>query len=161
MTKPAIQLPGGPAISRGTLGLVLVGLLIGQSATPIAAADVVSGPVYRGTLAWTIPALTAVAPAGNGFLGVGLARIGPGYAVVGLLAPPSQEDPARPSVWLSPDGSRWRSPISLPLPTDGTLDWIQLTGAAGGSARIVAVGYRSENGRHPAAEVWTGTYLAP
>jgi hypothetical protein len=91
----------------------------------------------------------------------GLARIGPGYAVVGLLSPASQENPARPSVWLSPDGSRWRSAVSLPLPTDGTLDWVQLTGAAGGSAGLVAVGNRSETGRHPAAEVWTGTYLAP
>lgn len=91
----------------------------------------------------------------------GLARIGPGYAVVGLLAAASQEDPARPSVWISPDGSRWRSAVSLPLPTDGTLDWVQLTGAAGGSAGLVAVGHRSETGRHPVAEVWTGTYLAP
>jgi hypothetical protein len=49
----------------------------------------------------------------------GLARIGPGFAVVGLLAPPSQEDPARPTVWLSPDGTHWRSGVSLPLPTDG------------------------------------------
>ncbi len=90
----------------------------------------------------------------------GLARIGPGFAVVGLLAPPSQEDPARPTVWLSPDGSRWRSGISLPFPADGPADWVQITGAAGGSARIVAVGDRSGGGRTQ-AEVWTGTYRAP
>lgn len=91
----------------------------------------------------------------------GLARIGPGFAVVGLLAPPSQEDPARPTVWLSPDGSRWRSGVSLPFPTDGPVEWVDITGVAGGSARLVAVGIRHEKGGHPAAQVWTGTYRAP
>ena len=49
----------------------------------------------------------------------GIARVGPGYAVAGLLAPPSQEDPSRPTLWLSPDGSRWRTGVSLPMPADG------------------------------------------
>jgi hypothetical protein len=91
----------------------------------------------------------------------GLARIGPGYAVVGLLAPPSQEDPARPTLWLSPDAVHWRSGISLPLPTDGPVDWVDITGVAGGSARLVAVGIRSGDGGSTQAEVWTGTYRAP
>lgn len=90
----------------------------------------------------------------------GLARIGPGYAVVGILAPPSQEG-GLPTVWLSPDGTRWRSGVNLPAPTGGAFDWVEFTGVAGGSTRLVAVGNRSMNGLSSRAEVWTGTYSAP
>ncbi len=120
-----------------------------------------------GAAVWTSPDGLAwqrvhfVLPAGGYVEFIGLARIGPGYAVVGILAPPSQEDPARPTVWLSPDATRWRSGVSLPLPTDGPVDWVEVTGVAGGSARIVAVGVRYEGGGPRAAEVWTGTYRAP
>jgi hypothetical protein len=88
----------------------------------------------------------------------GLARIGPGYAVVGILAPPSQEG-VLPTVWLSPDGTRWRSGISLPFPADGPVDWVDITGVAGGTARLVAVGNRY--GGSSQAAVWTGTYAGP
>ncbi len=120
-----------------------------------------------GAAVWTSPDGLAwkrvhfVMPASGFVEFAGLARIGPGYAVVGILAPPSQEDPARPTVWLSPDATHWRSGVSLPLPTDGPVAWVEVTGVAGGSARIVAVGDRYEGGRHRAAEVWTGTYRAP
>lgn len=120
-----------------------------------------------GAAVWTSPdGLTwkrvySVLPA-SGFVEFGgLARIGPGYAVVGLLAPPSQEDPALPTVWLSPDGTRWRSGVSLPLPTDGPVASLDIVGVAGGSARIAAVGNRQDAASPRRAEVWTGTYWAP
>jgi hypothetical protein len=98
----------------------------------------------------------------SGYVEVGgLARIGPGYAVVGLVAPPSQVDPAVPTVWLSPDGSRWRSGVGLPFPTDAPAQWVEIFGVAGGSARLVAVGDRSELGGRRTAQVWTGAYQAP
>jgi hypothetical protein len=121
-----------------------------------------------GAAVWTSPdgftwkRVYSVLPA-SGFVELGgLARIGPGYAVVGLLAPPSQEDPALPTVWLSPDGSRWRSGVSLPLQTEGPVASLDIVGAAGGSARLVAVGNRSDSAQHSRwAVVWTGTYRAP
>jgi hypothetical protein len=89
----------------------------------------------------------------------GLARIGPGYAVVGLMAPPSQDDPALPMAWLSPDSVHWRNGTALPLP-DGPSDTIEIAAAAGGAKRLVAVGYRT-SGQRNQAEVWTATYRAP
>lgn len=97
----------------------------------------------------------------SGFVAVGgLAPVGRGYAMFGLLAPPSQEDPARPSAWLSPDGRRWRNPNALPLPTDGPADWVEIMAAAGGTRTVVAVGTRTAS-RTRVAQVWTGTYQAP
>jgi len=124
-----------------------------------------------GAAVWTSPdgftwkRVYSVLPA-SGFVEVGgLARIGPGYAVVGLVAPPSQEDPATPTVWLSPDATRWRSGVSLPLPTDGPVASLEITGAAGGSARLVAAGNLCVGSRWDGfscrAEVWTATYRAP
>ena len=120
-----------------------------------------------GAAVWTSPdgftwkRVYSVLPA-SGFVEFGgLARIGPGYAVVGLLAPPSQEDPALPTVWLSPDGTRWRAGVSLPLPTDGPVASLDIAGVAGGSARIAAVGSRWDGAYSRRAEVWTGTYRAP
>jgi hypothetical protein len=98
----------------------------------------------------------------SGYVEVGgLARIGPGYALVGVVAPPSQEDPARPTVWLSPDGVRWRSGVSLPLPVDGAGDWADMATVAGGSVRIVAVGNRHASGGLSTAHFWTGIHHAP
>jgi hypothetical protein len=70
-------------------------------------------------------------------------------------------DPAVPTVWLSPDGSRWRSGVGLPFPTDAPAQWVEIFGVAGGSARLVAVGDRSELGGRRTAQVWTGAYQAP
>jgi hypothetical protein len=98
----------------------------------------------------------------SGFVELGaLGRIGPGFALLGIVAPPSQEDPPLPTVWLSPDGSRWRSGVGLPMPTDGPVNWVEFTGVAGGGTRLVAVGNRSGRPGPAAAEVWTATYAAP
>jgi len=91
----------------------------------------------------------------------GLARIGSGYAVAGLLAQPSQEDPAQPTLWLSPDGTRWRTGVSLPFPTDGPVRWVEIAGLAGGSATLVAVGSRYDDKGAGHAQVWTGAYRTP
>ena len=110
-------------------------------------------------LAWTRTYL--VMPA-SGYIEIGgLARIGPGYAVVGVVAPPSQEDPARPTVWLSPDGVRWRSGVGLPIPMDGAGEWVDMATVAGESARIVAVGNRYATGGFSTAHAWTGIHRAP
>jgi hypothetical protein len=90
----------------------------------------------------------------------GIARVGPGYAVAGLLAPRSQEDPATPMLWLSPDGSRWRSGVSLPMPANGPGSWLDIAGLAGGSTSVVAVGNRYDDKGASAAQVWTGRYGA-
>lgn len=145
--QPASMISGGP-------GYLAAGSYQPRSRTGAAVWTSADGLAWR-RVHFVLPA--------SGFVEFdGLTRIGPGYAVVGLLARPSQEEPARPTVWLSPDGSRWRSGVSLPLLSDGTFDWVDITGVAGGSARIVVGGNRSGgDGRPPMAGVWTGTYRAP
>jgi hypothetical protein len=141
-------------LPRAIRGLGVAVLVASQSATTVAAAGTSGDGLAWRRVHFVLPA--------SGYVEVGgLARIGPGYAVVGLVAPPSQEDPAVPTVWPSPDGSRWRSGVSLPFPTDGPFDWIEIAGVAGGSARLVVVGNRSENEGPRTAEIWTGTYQAP
>jgi hypothetical protein len=120
-----------------------------------------------GAAVWTSPDGLAwkrtylVMPA-SGYIEIGgLARIGPGYAVVGVVAPPSQEDPALPTVWLSPDGVSWRSGVGLPLPVDGAGAWVDMAAVAGGTVRIVAVGTRHVTGAYGTAFAWTGIHRAP
>jgi hypothetical protein len=144
--------PTRPSMISGGPGYIAAGSYQPRSRTGAAVWTSPDGLAWK-RVYFTLPS--------SGFMEFdGLARIGPGYAVVGLLAPPSQEDPASPTVWLSPDGTHWRSGVSLPLPTDGPIDWVQITGGAGGSARLVAVGSLSGAGRSQAV-VWTGTYRAP
>jgi hypothetical protein len=150
--EPLSLISGRASMIRGGPGYVAAGSYTPRSRTGAA--------VWTSPDGFTWKRVYSVLPA-SGFVEVGgLARIGPGYAVVGLLAPPSQEDPALPTVWLSPDGSRWRSGVSLPLPTEGPV--LDIVGAAGGSARLAAVGNRSDSTQHSRwGVVWTGTYRAP
>jgi hypothetical protein len=155
--EPLSLISGRASMIRGGPGYVAAGSYQPRSRTGAA--------VWTSPDGFTWKRVYSVLPA-SGFVELGgLARIGPGYAVVGLLAPPSQEDPALPTAWLSPDGSRWRSGVSLPLPTDGPVASLDITGAAGGSARLVAAGNLCVGSRWDGfscrAEVWTATYRAP
>ncbi len=155
--EPLSLISGRTSMIRGGPGYVAAGSYQPRSRTGAA--------VWTSPDGFTWKRVYSVLPA-SGFVELGgLARIGPGYAVVGLLAPPSQEDPALPTAWLSPDGSRWRSGVSLPLPTDGPVASLDITGAAGGSARLVAAGNLCVGSRWDGfscrARVWTATYRAP
>lgn len=59
---------------RRVLRFVPIVLVIGQSATSLAATEYTSGLVFGGTFTWTTPALPVVPPTGSGFLRVAAFR---------------------------------------------------------------------------------------